>query len=324
MQVSVVRPTEIGISEEKQWREFQGSYPTAAHPHYSLTFVRAACRADENGRVAIAEDSSGIRAFIPYTTSREGTATTLGGGQTGLDGVISSNEPIDLRQVVRGARLRGWRFTHAPEGQTALDPYRYHGNYHSQVVHVIDLRNDYDGYLRSLPKRRKRRQALEREIGEVSFDWNSCNPANRELLIKWKSAQFENARQWLSAPASRTMLEELITSENEDCSGITSVLYAGAKPLAISLCLRAGHFIAGWMMAYDPEYARFSPGALMQVAQLEEAHRRGVEIIDFGYGDDNYKREFGNASYRVDSGAVWASRLESAARRQYRKARFRD
>lgn len=324
MQVSIVRPGEIGISEEKQWCEFQGSYSLAAHPNYSLTFVRAACRADENGRVAIAEDSSGIRAFIPYTTGNDGTATTLGGGQTGVDGLISSNEPIDLRQVVRRARLRGWRFSHAPAGQTPLDPYRYQGSYHSQEVHVIDLRSDYDGYLRSLPKRRKRRQALEREIGEVSFEWNSCDPANRDLLLEWKSAQFEYVRQWLSAPSSRTMVEDLATGENEDCSGITSVLYAGGKPLAASLCLRAGRILAGWMMGYDPEYARFSPGALTQVAQLEEAHRRGVEIIDFGYGNDHYKREFGNASYRVDSGAVWASRLESAARSLYRRARSRD
>ena len=324
MRVTVVRPAELGAGEVKQWREFQDSYPAGVHPNYSVTFVRAACRADENGRVAVVEDSSGIRAFIPYTKGGDGVATTLGGGQTGVDGVISSNEPIDLRQVVRGARLRGWRFSHAPAGQAAVDPYRYQGNYHSGDVHIIDLRNDYDGYLQSLPKRSKRRRALGREVGEVSFEWNSGDPAIRDLLLKWKSAQFEYVREWLSDPLSRTMVEELATSTDEDCSGVTSVLYAGSEPVAISLDLQAGHILAGWIIGYDPEYARYSPGALMQVAQIEESRRRGVEIIDFGYGDTAQKREFGNASYRVSGGAVWASRVESAARSLYRRTRYRN
>jgi CelD/BcsL family acetyltransferase involved in cellulose biosynthesis len=324
MRVTVVRPDELGAAEVKQWREFQDSYPAGAHPNYSVTFVRAACLADENGRVAVAEDSSGIRAFIPYTKGNDGVATRLGRGQTGVDGVISSNEPIDLRRVVRGARLRGWRFSHAPAGQAAVDPYRYQGDYHVQEVLFADLRNDYDGYLQSLPKRSKRRKALEREVGAVSLEWNSGDPANRDLLLKWKSAQFEYVRKWLSDPLSRTMVEELAASQNEDCSGVTSVLYAGSEPVAISLSLQAGHLLAGWIIGYDPEYARYSPGALMQVAHLEEAYRRGVKIIDFGYGDTAQKREFGNASYRVSGGAVWASRLESAARSLYRRTRYRD
>jgi CelD/BcsL family acetyltransferase involved in cellulose biosynthesis len=120
------------------------------------------------------------------------------------------------------------------------------------------------------------------------------------------------------------MVEELAASENEDCSGVTSVLYAGSKPVAISLKLQAGHILAGWMIGYDPEYARYSPGSLMQAARIEEAYRRGVRIVDFGYGDDRQKREFGNGTYRVSGGAVWASRLETAARSLYRRARFRD
>jgi CelD/BcsL family acetyltransferase involved in cellulose biosynthesis len=329
MEVSVVKPAELGLSEEKQWREFQSLYPVGAHPNYSLTYVRAVCRSDDNGRVAIAEDSGGIRAFIPYTKENGGVAETLGGGQTGVDGLISSNEPIDLRQVVRRARLRGWRFTYAPAGQTPVDPYRYQGDYHVREVHVTDLRDGYDGYLQSLPKKTRagiarRRRGLEREIGPVSLEWNSDDPANRNLLLEWKSAQFPYVRRWLSDPSHRTMVEELANSENEDCSGVTSVLYAGAKPVAVSLNLRAGGMLAGWFIGYDPEYSRFSPGTMLWLGLSEEAARRGVEIVDFGYGDDKQKVEFGNASYPVSGGAVWASRLESAARSVYRRARYRD
>ena len=332
MQVTVVRPAELGAGEEMQWRKFQNSTPMAAHPCFSLTYVRAVSRADENGRVAIAEDGGVIHAFLPYTKGADNVATTLGGGQTGLDGLISSNDPTDLRRVVRRAGLRGWRFSHAPAEQRPLDPYRYEGNYHWTSIHFADLRSGYDGYLQSLPagvmKRISRteryRRALQREMGEVSFEWNNSDPAHLDLLLDWKSDQFDSVRQWLSNSSFRTLVRELADSDNEDCSGATSVLHAGAKPLSILLSLRYGHILAPWIVAYDPEYSRFSPGTIMWLALIEEATRRGVDIIDFGYGDNRYKQRFGNATYSVSGGGVWASRLESTARSLYRRARYRD
>jgi CelD/BcsL family acetyltransferase involved in cellulose biosynthesis len=50
------------------------------------------------------------------------------------------------------------------------------------------------------------------------------------------------------------------------------------------------HIIAPWILAYDPDYSRFSPGTIEWFALFEEAARRGVEIVDFGYGDDRYKQ----------------------------------
>lgn len=332
MKVTVVRPAELGVGEEKLWREFQGSSPMGAHPNFSLTYVRAVCRADESGRVAVAEDDGTIRAFIPYTKGDDGIAVTLGGGQTGLDGLVSSNAPTDIRQIIRGAGLRGWRFSHAPAEQSSLDPYRYQGSYHWDLIRFADLRDGYDDYMRALPKSvRKRisrtatyRRALQREIGEVSFEWNSSDPTHVPLLLDWKSHQFESMRQWLSHPSIRTLIQNLADSDNDDCSGVSSVLYAGAKPVAINLSLRSGHILAPWILAYDPGYSRFSPGTIQWVALIEEAVARGVQMIDFGYGHDRYKQWFGNATYSVSGGGVWASRLESAARALYRRARYHD
>jgi len=332
MNVTVIRPAELGVSEEKLWREFQGSYPMGTNPLFSLTYVSAVCRADENGRVAVVEDDGRVRAFIPYAKGDDGIATTLGGGHTGLDGLVSSNTPIDLRPVVRGAGLRGWRFSHAPIEQRPLDPYRYQGSYHRSLIYFADLHDGYDGYMRGLPKGVTKRisrtasyrRALQRELGEVSFEWNSSDPSHLPLLLNWKSGQFESVRQWVSSQSVRTLLRDLTDSDNEDCSGVTSVLYAGTKPLSIVFSLRCGHILRPWILAYDPEYSRFSPGTIEWLALFEEAVARGVEVVDFGYGDDRYKQRFGNATYTVTGGGVWASRLGSAARSLYRRAKYHD
>jgi CelD/BcsL family acetyltransferase involved in cellulose biosynthesis len=326
MQVTVVPPAELGASEEKLWHEFQHSSPLGVHPWFSLTYVRAVCRADERGRIAVVEDDGAIRAFIPYTKGDDGIATAPGGGFTGLDGLVSSGVPIDLRAVIRRAGLRGWRFSHAPAEQRPLDPYRYQGDYHRDLVHYADLRDGRlpEGVERRISRTAVTRRALQRQIGEVSFEWNSSDPAHLPLLLNWKSAQFETVRQWVARPSVRPYLRELADSDNEDFSGITSVLSAGSQPIAILFSLRGGHIIAPWLVAYDPEYSRFSPGTLSWLALIQEASMRKVEMVDFGYGENQYKLWFGNATYSTDGGGVWASRLGSAARALYRGARFRD
>ena len=308
------------------------STPMGAYPWFSLTYVRAVCRAEESGRVAVAEDDGAIRAFIPYAKGDDGVAATLGSGWTTLDGLVSSNDSINLRSVIRGAGLRGWRFSHAPAEQRPLDPYRYEGGYHQDLIHFADLRYGYDGYTRGLTKGGKKgisraatsRRALQREVGEVSFEWNSNDSSHLSLLFNWKSNQFESVRQWWSRPPVRALVQELADSAREDCSGVTSVLYAGKEPISVILSLRCGRILAPWFIGYDPAYFRFSPGTIEWVALFEEAAIRGVEIVDFGYGDEQYKQRFGNATYTVSGGGVWASRLGSAARSLYRRVRYPD
>jgi CelD/BcsL family acetyltransferase involved in cellulose biosynthesis len=332
MRVTVVRPDELDASEQRLWCEFQNLSPMTAHPCLSLDYARAVCRADESGRVIVVEDNGKICAFIPYSKENDGIAATIGGGQTALDGLVSSKDRIDLRAVVRGAGLRGWRFSRAPVEQHVLDPYRYQGDFHTKLIYFLDLRNGYDGYVRALPKggrneiasAARRRRALEREVGELSFEWNSNDPSHLPLLLNWKSNQFESMRTWLLPPSNRALVRELADSDSEDYSCLTSVLYAEAKPISISLNLRRGHILSQWIAGFDPEYFRFSPGTLNMLAMLAETPERGVEIVDFGYGDDRYKQRFASGVHTVMGGGVWASRLGAAARALYRKAKFHD
>jgi CelD/BcsL family acetyltransferase involved in cellulose biosynthesis len=330
MRVTVVRPEELGAAEEKLWREFQDLSPAAAHPCLSLPYARAAARVDESGRVAVVEDGGKVSAFIPYSKEADGVAATLGGSQTALDGFVSSDAAIDLRAAVRSAGLRGWRFSRAPVEQRALDPYRYQGSYHTNFIYFSDLRDGYDGYTDGLAKggrneirgAARRRRALEREVDEVRLEWASSNPAHLAMLLDWKSRQFANFGKWLSHPANGALVRELANIDGADCSSETSVLYADAKPISIILSLRRGRILSQWIASYDPEYSRFSPGTIHMLALFAAAAQHGVDIVDFGYGDDRYKRRFSSGADTVGGGGVWASRLGGVARSLYRKARF--
>jgi CelD/BcsL family acetyltransferase involved in cellulose biosynthesis len=332
MKTTVVRPEELGASEEEVWRKFQTAIPRSEYPWFSLTFIRAVCHSEERGRVAIVEDDGEIRAFIPYMKGDDGIAVTLGRGWSPLDGLISSNDLLNLSPVIRDLGLRAWRFRHAPAGLRPLDPYRYQGSRYESLVYFADLRDGYDGYKRSLQKNGAKgisraatsRRALQREVGEVSFEWNSKDLSHLSLLLDWKSRQFDESRQWLSRPSVPALLRYLAESDGEDCFGLTNVLYAGTEPISIFLSLRRGNILAPWVIAYNPEYSRFSPGTIEWYALIEEAAAQGVNIVDLGFGDYSYKQRLGNSTYTVNFGCVWPSRLESAARSVYRRVRYRD
>jgi CelD/BcsL family acetyltransferase involved in cellulose biosynthesis len=328
MKTTVIRPDELGASEEELWRKFQTSIPLLGYPWFSLTYIRALSRSEERGRVAIVEDDGAIRAFIPYTKDDDGAGLTLGRGWSSLDGPISSNYPINLRPVIRSLGLPVWRFRHAPAGIHPLDPHRYHGSHHEDLIYVADLRDGYEGYKRSLPKKGAKavsraatsRRALQREVDEVSFEWNSKDPSHLSLLFDWKSIHFDNVRRWWSKPSVKTLLHYLADSDSVDCSGLTSVLYAGTEPISIILSLRRDNILAPWVIAYNPEYSRFSPGTIEWYSLIEEAATRGVTSVDFGFGDYSYKQRFGNSTYNAHGGGVWPSRMASAAHSFHRRA----
>jgi len=332
MRTTVIRPDELSAGEEELWRKFQASVPQLDYPWFSLTYIRAVCRSEKHGRVAVVEDDGAIRAFIPYLKAAHGAGETPGGRRSCLDGLISSDYPINLRPVIRGLGLHGWRFRHAPVGLHSLDPYRYPGSHHESLIYVADLRDGYEGYKRSLRKSGAKgisraatsRRALQREAGDVSFEWNSKDLSHLSLLFDWKSSQFDTVRQWWEQPSIKALLRYLADSDSEDCSGLTGVLYAGTEPVSVIFSLRRGNILAPWVIAYNHEYSRFSPGTIEWYSLIEEAATRGVTSVDFGFGKFSYKPRLGNSTYTVHGGCVWPSRIESAARSLYRRARFRD
>ena len=101
MQVTLVRPSDLGESEAAQWRAFQSSSLMMSHPFLSLSYVKAWGEVNANARVTVVEDDGQVVAFIPYEIGDGKTASTLGGPHTPMDGVVSSGAPLDMRAIVK-------------------------------------------------------------------------------------------------------------------------------------------------------------------------------------------------------------------------------
>ncbi len=328
MRVTVVRPGDLGPEEAGRWARFQQASPVMSNPFLSLTFARAVGRFRPAARVAVAEDDGRIEAFLPFELAPGNVAVPIGYPMNDLQGLVGSGAPVDARAVVRESGLRGWRFLHVPAEQRALMPHHYQ----ETVVRcpVIDLSGGYERYRQgragtaTYKNARKKQRRLERQHGPVRLVWGTPDPAHFRQLVDWKRGKYGGARLLFSDPAALPIIEALAASDADDCRGILSVMCAGERPVANVLGLAGPAGLCAWFSSYDPARQQFSPGTIMWYLLAEHAAARGLTQIDFGGGQDGYKFSLANQFYPVAGGAVWASRVERAARGFYRQASARS
>jgi CelD/BcsL family acetyltransferase involved in cellulose biosynthesis len=210
-------------------------------------------------------------------------------------------------------------FDHLIAAQPAFVPFhrRLHGS------PIMDLTGGYAEYVAARAKQtnaikslaRKVRK-LEREVGEVRFEFDSADPAVLPALMRWKSAQYlrTKARDQFANPWVNQVVTELLQASAAECTGTLSVLYAGGRPVAAHFGLRSDAVLSYWFPAYDPEFGRYSTGLILLLRMAEAAAACGVRSVDLGRGQQRYKDELASYELPVAEGRVGVSRPAVAIR----------
>lgn len=72
-----------------------------------------------------------------------------------------------------------------------------------------------------------------------------------------------------------------------------TILYASGRPVAFSFDLEAGDIMYGIASSYVEDMARYSPGQIITTRLIDLALARGIRRVDWGSGDNGYKRALG-------------------------------
>jgi len=107
-----------------------------------------------------------------------------------------------------------------------------------------------------------------------------------------------------------TMLLEVLKTEAEGGHLRVYTLYLAEKPCAFWIGAVYQQTFFSDFLGYDPEYARYSPGTYLLSQIMEELCSQGVEEIDFGFSDEEYKKRFGNVVWQDTNVHVYAPSLE--------------
>lgn len=310
-----------------RWDEIVRSTPAFTSPFFRPEYVQAVSRLRQNVEVGIIRNGDEVLGIFPFERVAGCVARPVGGRLSDYQAVIAvEGLQWQAADLMRACRLRCWEFDHHLAFQQQLQP-------HFAVLGnswQIDVSQGLDAFIverkaagaEALTMRLRKFRKLNREH-EVHFEWHVADERALEMLMAWKSKQYQNAdftdlfaHEWVV-----TLLKTIVNTQTPQFAGVLSVLYVDKVPKAVHLGMRSGSQLHYWFPAYDASFGKYSPGSALLIFMIKYAGENGVTSIDLGKGDDDYKLTFANNSVPLAEGVVETRPLVAVFRRVWRKSR---
>lgn len=293
-----------------------------ASPFFASVFTQIVASTGRDAEVACIEDAGRIVALFPYQRHRFNVSGAVGGFLSDYEGLICGQDfVVSPRQLLRACGLAAWDFEHLCGAQAGFTAFHRE----QQKSPIIDLSEGFENYVQ------QRRQAgteqikksgnllrrLEKEVGRVRFEAHSPEKALLRQCMEWKSAQYRRNR-WrdvFSIGWVRDVVDRIHSFQEPEFAGRLSILYAGDKVMAVHFGMRSETVWHYWFPAFDPAFAKYSPGVILLLKMAESAAASGIRTIDLGCGEHSYKERLMNGYVLTAKGCVENPCLTTMARR---------
>jgi CelD/BcsL family acetyltransferase involved in cellulose biosynthesis len=227
----------------------------------------------------------------------------------------------NAKDLIGASGLRAWEFDHVVAAQREFERFA-----HTRATSpVIEISSDLEALLqerhaagvREIRAALRKMRKLEREHGDLRFVPHETAPEALATLLRWKQQQYlqTGVVDVLARPWVRQTLELAHATHDEGFAGLLSLLYAGDTLVAAHLGLRSRRVWHYWFPAYDPRFARYSPGIALLLKMVEHASALGIGSIDLGKGDARYKSSLANTTVPLVEGRVELPSIAAAAGR---------
>ncbi|WP_442806290.1 GNAT family N-acetyltransferase [Streptomyces sp. NBC_01317] len=314
--IRVVAPAELSEAEAEAWRGLRAKSGAPANPFMEPEFTRAVGRVRPRSRIALVRDTDGDSdgdgpvGFFPYEKGPLGQGRAIGQGVSDCQGaVLRPGLRLTAGELLRACSLSAWEFDNLEAGQDLFVPAAAE-EFGSPVIDIGQGYEAYETVLRAQsPKFLRTTMAKERRLGRqeggTRFVFDERDPGALRTLMEWKSAQYRRtgrrdrfAQEWITE-----LVRQLAVTRAPGCSGVLSVLYAADRPVAAHFGLRSRTVLSCWFPAYDPEFAKFSPGLILHLRMAEAAAADGIGLLDLGRGAAEYKDALKTGALRVYEGS---------------------
>jgi CelD/BcsL family acetyltransferase involved in cellulose biosynthesis len=328
MKINVVPARELTAGHLSTWDEIQSADGGLESPFFRPEFTQAVERARPGVEVAVIEEDGRPVGFLPFQRRSRRVAGPVGGSMSDFHGLILHPAySVDLCQLLRSCGLSVWHFDHLVARQAAFDAYRCT----VQGSAYIDTSAGFEAYCaerrqagslivnKTLQKLRK----IEREVGPVRFEVSTIDPHVLGSLMRWKGAQCHRSLliNYFAVPWISELFHSLVHSTAREFSAVMSAFYAAGELQAALYCLRSRHVLHVWVTAYNPHFARYSPGYQLLLKLIEAAPSMGIQRIDLGPGAEPFKRSFGSGATSIAQGSVDLFPAAHHVRRFWRRMR---
>jgi CelD/BcsL family acetyltransferase involved in cellulose biosynthesis len=296
VRVSVVRTAELGPSELLAWARMQDQSIELSSAFLAPEFALAVGETRPQARVAVIEQDGELAGFLGFEQGRFGVGRPIGAGLTEVQGVVGrAGVELDIRALVRGCGLSVLELDRLLASQV---PSRTSGATTWRAP-VIELTEGFEAYLDDCRRRSKKLvsdtfyklRRLEREHGPVSVEDRADDTGALRAVLAWKSAQYRRTglADRFADREIVELVERLLALRTPAFEGALPVLLVDGRPIAGHVMLRRRPVLTGWFPAYDPAFARYSPGLILRLLTARSAACSGIEAIELGREGGDYK-----------------------------------
>jgi CelD/BcsL family acetyltransferase involved in cellulose biosynthesis len=326
MNFQLVPLSDLRAEELSTWRSLRASNPHLDSPYFDPAFAAAVQASGVD--VTIALDGRGAQLSRLVAGQREGKALRPVGwpGADFQGPVLAPGTPFDPRDLLVDG-VRTVEFDHWLLPSPGIEPWLDN----TAASPYVEVSGGLDGYLSRASKSgrdnmgqaRRRTARAEREFGQVTFCAESSDRKALAWLVDRKRGQYAatGARDYFEAAHRRALLSLLLETHEPGCGGMLSTLHFGESLVAAHFGIRSERVLHWWFPVYDPTFAGYSPGWIMLRELAMRAPGLGLERIDLGRGDDEYKRRARSGEVHVAAGLVTASAARKALHKK-RRATF--
>lgn len=306
MRVTTISIKEFSESMQQDWAGIQLLNPALAGPCFSPELYAAVGRSCPDVHVAIIHDEKKPVGFLPFLKDRRsGIAKPV--PLCDYQAIIAPEGlRLDAERILKEAGLRAWDFEHLVGFENIISKGRY---LQRESSFRIDLKDGFEKYLTSSGKGGlsgsgilRNQSYIEKIAGKIRYV-PVCNDIKvLHKIIDWKSARYNKD---LSFPSwIKGALENIYYMKKEGFSGALSGLYAGDELIAAHFGMYYQGIFYYWFPAFNPDYAKHSPGNILLYHILAGLSLFKCSILDFGPGGEQYKKQFSNGSISIVRGSV--------------------
>ncbi len=290
MKLKLVDPLQLPSDLAERWRGLQASNPELSSPYFTLAFVQAIASCRSGVRVAVVDDGE---AFFPFQHEPLGFGVVrpVGSPMSDYHGLIApAGCELDVREIARRSGLLGWEFDHVPATQTSFAKWSSK-EAGSPLIELAEWVGG-SGSVREQAGRKGRK--LEREMGEVTFEFDCRDRDIFFTCLRWKLEQYKRTGMYdvfagRNGRWMRDSLLRLFEVREPELSGCLSVLRVNGTPVAAHFGMRSRTDLHYWFPSYDISVSSYSPGILLLIRMADAAAAAGLNRLDLGRGDALYK-----------------------------------
>lgn len=165
--------------------------------------------------------------------------------------------------------------------------------FHCSVNHVLTRETKKETFLVNRSKAMKRVKKIEEK-----FTLKRVDDIQIALLIDEKSSKQAKGYNIFSDKHIAQFYQ--ILSEKLKKYFFLHVLYFESVPIAYEIGFLINKHYYGNQMAFDSNYRNYSPGKIILIKKIDEWNKENVLTIDFGSGDNEFKRFFASENNILD------------------------